>query len=99
MTIPNSITKFVDANIKTFADTKSAPFWKIDFDIADAAYEQDEEANPNIEALKVQTADPLPSFFSISFFLKNDWITPDRLNPKTRAQNVAKNISPDSFRD
>ena len=36
-TAPNSMTKFVDANKKTFAAMKSAPFTKSDLDIADAA--------------------------------------------------------------
>ncbi len=36
-TIPSSITRFVDANMKTRELTKSAPRWKSVFAIADAA--------------------------------------------------------------
>ena len=36
-TIPSSITRLVDANMKTMAATKSAPLTKSDFAIADAA--------------------------------------------------------------
>ncbi len=36
-TIPSSTTRLVDANMKTLAETKSAPFTNRDFDIADAA--------------------------------------------------------------
>ena len=36
-TMPSSTTRFVEANMNTIAVTKSAPFWKSDFAIADAA--------------------------------------------------------------
>ena len=36
-TMPSSITRFVEANMNTIAETKSAPFWNSDFAIADAA--------------------------------------------------------------
>ena len=37
MTIPISKTRFVEANWKTIADAKLAPFWNIEFAIAVAA--------------------------------------------------------------
>ena len=37
ITIPSSNTRFVDANWKTIAEAKLAPFWKSDFAIATAA--------------------------------------------------------------
>jgi hypothetical protein len=37
ITIPISKTRFVDANWKTIADARLAPFWKSDFAIATAA--------------------------------------------------------------
>ena len=45
-TIPSSITRFVEANMKTIELTKSAPRWKSVFAIADAAYEHDDDAAP-----------------------------------------------------
>ncbi len=36
-TMPSSITRLVEANMKTMADMKSAPFWKRDLAIAAAA--------------------------------------------------------------
>jgi hypothetical protein len=36
-TTPSSMTRFVEANMKTIALTKSAPFWNSDFAIAVAA--------------------------------------------------------------
>ena len=36
-TTPSSTTKFVDANMNTIAETKSAPFWNSDLAIAVAA--------------------------------------------------------------
>ena len=37
ITIPISKTRFVEANWNTIAETRLAPFWKIDFAIATAA--------------------------------------------------------------
>ena len=36
-TMPSSTTRLVEANMKTMADTKSAPFWNSDLAMADAA--------------------------------------------------------------
>ncbi len=36
-TIPSSMTRFVEANMKTIDETKSAPLRKSDFAIAEAA--------------------------------------------------------------
>ncbi len=49
-TTPSSMTRFVDANMKTIAETKSAPFWNSDFAIAEAAYEQLDDTMPKLEA-------------------------------------------------
>ena len=45
-TMPSSRTRLVDANMKIIAVVKSAPFWKSDFAIAVAAYEQDDDTMP-----------------------------------------------------
>ena len=45
-TMPSSMTRLVEANMKTMAATKSAPFTKSDLAMADAAYEHDEETMP-----------------------------------------------------
>ena len=37
ITIPSSKTRFVEANWKTIAEARLAPFWKSDFAIATAA--------------------------------------------------------------
>ena len=36
-TIPSSITRLVEANMNTMAETKSAPFWNSDLAMAEAA--------------------------------------------------------------
>ena len=45
-TMPSSITRLVDANMKTLAETKSAPLTKSDFDMAEAAYEHEDDTIP-----------------------------------------------------
>jgi hypothetical protein len=49
-TTPSSITRLVEANMKTDADTKSAPFTKRDLAMAEAAYEHDDEIVPKPDA-------------------------------------------------
>ena len=49
-TTPSSITRFVEANMKTIAVRKSAPFWNSDLAIADAAYEHDDDTMPSPDA-------------------------------------------------
>ena len=46
MTMPSSTTRFVEAIMKMSAATRSAPFAKSDFAIAEAAYEQLDETMP-----------------------------------------------------
>ena len=48
-TMPSSMTRFVDANMKIIAVVKSAPFWNSDFAIAVAAYEQLDDTIPKPE--------------------------------------------------
>jgi hypothetical protein len=45
-TTPSSTTRLVEANMKMHEATKSAPLMKRDFDMADAAYEHDDEIVP-----------------------------------------------------
>ena len=45
-TMPSSSTRLVEANMKTIAVVKSAPFWNNDFAIAVAAYEQLDDTMP-----------------------------------------------------
>ena len=45
--MPSSMTRFVEANMKIIAVTKSAPFWNSDLPIADAAYEHDDDTMPS----------------------------------------------------
>ena len=45
-TIPNSTTRLVEATMNTNDAMKSAPLTKSDLDMADAAYEHDDETTP-----------------------------------------------------
>ena len=45
-TMPSSRTRLVEANMKTIEATKSAPLTKRDLDMAEAAYEHDEDTMP-----------------------------------------------------
>ena len=44
--MPSSTTRLVEANMKTIDATKSAPLTNSDLDMAEAAYEHDDEIMP-----------------------------------------------------
>ncbi len=92
ITMPSSMTRFVDAIMNTMAATKSAPLAKSDFDMADAAYEQLDDTMPYPAARPTAAGRWLPSFACICSFETNAWTTPESVKPRTRAQSVSQNM-------
>src|SRR5438477_11988150 len=91
-TTPSSTTRFVDANMKTIAETKSAPFWNSDFAIAVAAYEQLDETMPKPLARATAFGPWSPRTRCISSFDTNAWTAPESVNPSTSAHSVSQNM-------
>ena len=92
ITIPSSITRFVEANMKTIELTKSAPRWKSVLAIADAAYEHEDDAAPNNVARPISRGPRRPSTRSIDTRGTNACTAPEIPKPRIRAQSVAQNM-------
>ena len=89
---PSSSTKLVEANMKTLAATKSAPFTKSDFDMAEAAYEHEDETMPKREARVTAAGRWLPMERCIESWLTKAWTAPERPKPRTRGHRVSQNM-------
>ena len=93
-TSPSSQTRFVEANWNASADAADAPFWKRDFAIAIAAYEQDDEAAPSAVA-RATGAKPLPERArSMRARGTQACTTADTPKPKTSAHHTSYAIRP-----
>src|SRR6266480_651667 len=91
-TMPSSITRFVDANMKIIALTKSAPFWNSDFAIAVAAYEQLDDTMPKPVARATGLAPWAPRARRISSRETNACTAPESVNPRINAHSVSQNM-------
>ncbi|MBJ7593734.1 MAG: hypothetical protein JF886_02545 [Candidatus Dormibacteraeota bacterium] len=96
--MPSSMTRLVEAIMKTIAAVKLAPFWNSDLAIAVAAYEQDDETMPKKVALPRVRTPGLPRTRSIWPRETNACTTPERPNPRMRAQSVSQNMKNASSR-
>src|ERR1035437_3831139 len=87
-TRPSSQTRFVDANWNESAVVSDAPFWKRDFAIAIAAYEQDEDAAPSPVA-RATGAKPRPeSALTIRRRGTHAWTIAEIAKPSTSAHQT-----------
>ena len=96
--MPSSTTRLVEATRKTVELTKSAPLANSDLDMADAAYEQDDETMPYPEARATDAGRWSPSLARIWSLETNAWTTPERVKPSTRAHSVSQNMNRPSRR-
>ena len=71
---------------------KSAPFLNSDLAIADAAYEQLDDAMPYPDARAIAAGRCVPSFACIAAFETKAWTTPDSVKPSTSAQSVSQSM-------
>ena len=91
-TRPSSRTRLVEANMNTMAVMKSAPFAKSDFDIAEAAYEHEDETIPKPAALPTALGERVPRAACIRSFETKAWTMPDSVNPRINAQRVSHSM-------
>src|SRR2546426_668843 len=86
---PSSITKFVDANSNAIAAVKFAPLRKSDLANATAAYEHDDDAAPNPQAIAIVRGESSGSSRVISDFETSAWTAADNANPRTSAHRIS----------
>ena len=99
ITTPISITKLVEANMKTLTATKSAPFTKSDLDMAVAAYEHDDESIPKAVARPTAGRWWSPNLARIGSRLTKAWTAPESPKPKMSGQSVTQNMKKASRSD
>ncbi len=86
-------TRFVDANMKTIAEMKSAPFWNSDFAIAVAAYEQLDDTIPKPDA-RATDRGPVVAQHALHAVAcdTNACTAPDSVKPRISAHSVSQNM-------
>ena len=92
ITIPSSITRFVEANWNASADAAEAPFVNSDLAIAIAAYEHEEEAAPRPVASPTGRAPDPPRARSMRVRGTQAWTTPEIAKPSTSAHQTCHAI-------
>src|SRR3954454_5610857 len=97
-TSPSSQTRLVEANWKASDAAADAPFWKSDFAIAIAAYEQDDEAAPRPVAQPIGLGPPPAIADSMRSRGTHAWTIPEIAKPITSAHHTAQAISTESLR-
>ncbi len=90
--MPSSMTRFVEASSKAMAETRLAPFWKMERASATAAYEHELEAIPNKVARVRFFGESPPSAFAIAWWETTAWTTPERAKPSTSGQRISHNM-------
>ena len=90
MTIPSSKTRFVEANWNAIAVCRLAPFWKSDFAIATAAYEQEDDAAPSPVASPIGRPPLPPSARWIRSRGTHAWTIPESAKPRISAQPTSQ---------
>ena len=88
MTIPSSITKFVEAHRKAMDGIKPAPFLNKDLVVARAAKLQELLMNPKNVASPTSFAPALPIDFFILSWVTKTWIMLLTMYPKAKAQSA-----------
>ncbi len=89
MTIPSSITRFVDAISNAIAAVKSAPLRKSDRASATDAYEQDDDAAPSADATTSVRGEASGSSLRISRFDTTACTAAESAKPRTSAQRIS----------
>ena len=84
MTIPSSMTRFVEENRNARLGTSAAPFLNRVLLIAAAAYEHDELAAPNPVASAISRTPSRPSARCIRAFETSACTAPESVNPRIR---------------
>ncbi len=92
MTIPSSMTRFVEANWNAIEEVKSAPFRKSERESATAAYEHDEDAAPRPDAMPIERGESSGSSRRISPFETTACTAPESAKPRISAHRISQNI-------
>ena len=92
MTIPSSITRFVEANSNAIAAVKSAPLRNKERASATAAYEHDDEAAPRPVARHNERGESSGISRRISLFDTTACTAPDSAKPRINAQRISQNM-------
>src|SRR5215471_20190579 len=91
--IASSATRLVDASSKAIVAVKFAPLRKIERASATAAYEHDDEAAPNPQAIASEREESSGKSWLISLLETTACTTPDSAKPRINGHKISQNIA------